>query len=272
MPTDNPFQPPKTEVLDHLSAPGKAAAEPRKCPAGQGWAWVIEGFGLFSRAPLIWMVIIVIFGVISVLLSLVPLVSLLNFPLSILFAGGLMLGCDALDRGEDLTVGHLFAGFSTQAASLVGLGALYLGAAVLISMILGGVGWMFEDRIGVFMAQLQQGVINPVSLQQIIVIISGLLLLGMLLFSPVLMAVWFAPALIVLQRKPTLEAATLSLQACMKNWLPFLVYGLLATLLLLMAMVPLGLGLLIVVPALTASVYASYKDIFIQADKAGVMQ
>ena len=43
---------------------------------------------------------------------------------------------------------------------------------------------------------------------------------------------------------------------------PFLIYGMISAVLLVLAMIPLGLGLLIMIPTMTASLYVSYKDIF----------
>jgi uncharacterized membrane protein len=58
------------------------------------------------------------------------------------------------------------------------------------------------------------------------------------------------------------DAMRLSFFACLRNFLPFLVYGVISAALLLLAMIPLGLGLLIMIPTMTASLYVSYKDIF----------
>ncbi len=266
MPQDNPFQPPAARIVDLSDTSSRTLVAPQRRPAGHGWCWIRDGFGLFSRAPLTWVMLILLFLAVSFLLSLVPVVSLLNFPLSILFAGGVMLGCAALDRGESLSLKHLFAGLQTGTAALLGLGGIYLGAAVLVMMVVGAAGMMFEQELGAFLLLATQpgAVVSPDQLQPALLILSGLLLLGWLLLSPVLMAIWFAPALIVLHEKPALEAATLSLQACLKNWLPFTVYGLIATLLIILGTLPLGLGLLVVIPVLTASVYTGYKDIFLE--------
>jgi uncharacterized membrane protein len=54
----------------------------------------------------------------------------------------------------------------------------------------------------------------------------------------------------------------LSFFACLRNMLPFTLYGIISAVLLLIAMIPLGLGLLVMIPTMTASLYVSYKDIF----------
>ena len=56
--------------------------------------------------------------------------------------------------------------------------------------------------------------------------------------------------------------------ACLSNWLAFLVYGLIILVLWFIASIPLFLGLVVLVPVLICSVYASYKDIFVASAEA----
>jgi uncharacterized membrane protein len=59
-----------------------------------------------------------------------------------------------------------------------------------------------------------------------------------------------------------LAAMQLSFTACWRNIMAFLVYGLIAMVLLMVATIPFFLGLLIVSPILIASIYCAYRDIF----------
>jgi uncharacterized membrane protein len=54
----------------------------------------------------------------------------------------------------------------------------------------------------------------------------------------------------------------LSFNACMRNILPFMLYGLIFMGLLVISIIPFGLGLVIVVPWMMTSLYVSYADIF----------
>jgi uncharacterized membrane protein len=58
------------------------------------------------------------------------------------------------------------------------------------------------------------------------------------------------------------QALAQSFRACLRNIVPFLLYGVLLTIIFLIAAIPLGLGLLVAVPVLIASVYTAYRDIF----------
>jgi uncharacterized membrane protein len=103
------------------------------------------------------------------------------------------------------------------------------------------------------------------------------LLIAMALFLPVIMAYWFAPALVALEGVSATEALKLSFSACLKNILPFLVYGLaffvlsilvsivfgiVAVIHAFLAILALLLWMLALIPVVTASIYTGYRDIF----------
>jgi uncharacterized membrane protein len=91
-------------------------------------------------------------------------------------------------------------------------------------------------------------------------------LVAMALFLPLVMAVWFAPALVVFHDLPALDAMKQSFSGCLKNIVPFLVYGIIGFVLSFLATLVLLLGWLIWGPTLVGSVYASYRDIFVQSE------
>jgi uncharacterized membrane protein len=94
--------------------------------------------------------------------------------------------------------------------------------------------------------------------------LSGLLLGvlgGLLLGVPLVMSVWFAPALAALHDLTAFEAMKLSFRGCLRNVLPFLVYGLAFVVLAVLATLPMALGWLVLTPVMFCSVYASYRDI-----------
>jgi uncharacterized membrane protein len=88
------------------------------------------------------------------------------------------------------------------------------------------------------------------------------LLLFMLFWLPVVMLVWFAPALVMLGGMDPWAAMVLSFRGCMKNFTPLLVYGAIGLGLAIVASIPFLLGWLVLYPVTVATVYASYCDIF----------
>ena len=79
---------------------------------------------------------------------------------------------------------------------------------------------------------------------------------------PLYMASWFAPALIVLDDVRPWAALKASFLVCVRNWIPLSVYSVVLLVLCVVAVIPLGLGYLVLIPVLAASVYTSYLDIF----------
>ena len=230
--------------------------EPRSCDADRGLAWLAEGWRYFRLAPLAWIAITVVLTIAVLVFAWIPIVGqLATTLLSILFAGGLMLGCRALDRGEPLSVSHLFAGFTGHLSPLLVVGALYVAAlfviVVAVSLLTGGA------LAGV----LKGGVHAGGAIGTILLAI----LAGALILVPLAMATWFAPALTTLHGIAPVEAMKLSFRGCLRNILAFLVYGVLCFLLAILASIPAGLGWLVFLPVLAASVYASYKDIFLES-------
>jgi uncharacterized membrane protein len=251
----NPYQAPQAAVQDPGQGEAALAAEPRRVDAGRGVAWLSEGWALFRLAPGPWIGITVIGIVVFLVLAFVPVLGQLGTTLlSILFGGGIMLGCRALDRGGELTIGHLFAGFQTHLSPLLVIGALYLGALFAMFLVLSLVG-------GGTLVSAMWGTAAPGEAA------GGFLLAALvflLLLIPLAMAVWFAPALATLNDVPAVEAMKMSFTACLRNLLPFLVYGVLLFVLSILASIPFGLGWLVVLPMIAGSIYSGYKDIFLQ--------
>jgi uncharacterized membrane protein len=251
-----------------------AAVNPRAVEASRGAAWWSEGWRLFTPAVGPWILIVVIGFVLHLILAFIPILggiaSQLLFPI---FAGGLMLGCRAIDRGEPLTIGHLFAGFGPRAGSLLIVALIYIAAAIAIAFLV--VALLFALFGAAILAQLwsaegpiASGTAEALSGLLLIVLVGALLFL--LLYLPLVMAVWFAPALVVLQGAEPWAAMKRSFAGSLKNILPFLIYGVVGIVLAIVATIPLLLGWLVLGPVTVASVYASYCDIFEQPAVASV--
>jgi uncharacterized membrane protein len=87
---------------------------------------------------------------------------------------------------------------------------------------------------------------------------------------PLLMFYWFAPALVMMHNAPPVEAMKASFTGCLRNIMPFLLYGLVMCVLGFFAAIPFGLGLLVWFPLAIASTYAAYRDIYTDEAAAAV--
>lgn len=230
----------------------------RAVAAGQGWAWITGGFELFKKQPGMWIALVVVLFVILIVLSFLNVLfflgSLAMMLLMPVFVGGLMLACQAQQRGSPLEMGHLFAGFKTQTGNLIVLGALALGGWIIVMvpvLLIVGVGAFFGAASGDAAGAVAMGGSFLIAW-----------LLAMALSILLYMALWFAPALVVLRGVAPVEAIRRSFFGCLKNIVPFLIYGIIMLALGIVAAIPLGLGWLVLGPVAVASVYVAYRDIY----------
>lgn len=228
----------------------------RVVPPGNAFDWLRQGWALFAANPGLWIGLTIVLLVIVLGVQVVPLVGTLAAHLLMPVLGaGLLLVCRKIDEGESVQIDDLFAGFKQNAGPLVMVGVLYMLAMLAIVVIVVAVGGGSVAG-GLLSAQ-------PAGLG---VIFGGLmlsLLLSLALSVPVVMAIWFAPALVFFNNMQPVEALKASFEACMKNVLAFLVYGLIVLVLAFFAALPVGLGFLVLIPVLAGSVYAAYRDVFV---------
>lgn len=253
----NPYAAPKAPVAD-AAAPLQGDFVPggRALPAGRGWAWIVEGWNLFKRQPAMWIAIAVLLAVIFVVLALIPLLgSLAAMILAPVFGAGLVIGSRALDQGGSLEIAHLFAGFRERFGTLATVGLTYLGASVAIALVVGLV-------TGAGVWKLMGGDADPAAIGAAGATVLLAFLVMMALMLPVVMAVWFSPPLVAFHELGAGEAMKASFVACLRNIVPFLVYGVILLLLGVLASLPFALGWLVLGPVMAASLYTSYRDIF----------
>ncbi len=271
IPGSNPYQAPSVSVMRAAEPEGSGQLIPggRSVVAGQGWGWIASAWSLFTAAPLIWIVNFVIFLVIYMLLSLIPFLGVLaTSVLTFVFMGGMLIGADHLRRGESLTVEHLFAGFKQKTSQLLILGAIYLGVGLVLLLIMGALFAVMLGMSGFFAAMMtgdnealgaqMAGMGAGFALKFLLVV-----LIVLAVSIPIMMAFWFAPALVIFHEVSPVDALVMSFKGCLKNIVPFLLYGIILFALAIIAVIPLGLGMLVLVPVIYASCYTAYRDIFV---------
>ena len=233
--------------------------EVRHVKAKQGLQWIMSGFYLFRMAPMVWMLLCFTLILIAMTLALLPLLGQFIFTLiSPVFLAGLMLGCRELEQGEKLDLTYLFVGFKKNTAPLITVGGIYLVGQVLILgivMLVGGTAMMEMLLYGkrVDENELMEVADNMLSAS----------LVALSLSIPLLMAAWFSPLLVAFHNIPPILAMKKSFFACLKNLLPLQLYGIILILLTVVAVIPYGLGLIVLIPIIFTSIYVSYKDIFL---------
>lgn len=241
--------------------------------ARRGAAWLIEGWRLFRAAPLGWLAMVFAYWIIMTLASVVPIIGVAAASILVpAFSVGFMAAARAASRRAPLELGLLFDAIRHQPKSQLILGVIYLmclGTLLSVTTLAddGALSsWMLTGR-----RPSDDALQSDDFLQALAV--------AALLYVPVLMAFWFAPPLAAWHGVGALKALFFSFVACLLNWRPFLVYGAFSALVVLV--LPLALlliltlasfkiaamslvfpVLLVLLPTLFASFYASYRDVF----------
>ena len=211
---------------------------------------------MFLANPGVWIGSTVLLLVILLAISIVPFFGQIAAHLLVpLFGAGMVQICRHLSEAKQPEISDLFVGFRHNAGQLVMIGVFFaagiFGIAFLAFLLVSGgvLGGVVTGRVAGFGVALGG------------VMLAGLIV--MVLSVPVIMATWFAPALVFFHNMKPADAMRASFDAGAKNWLAMIIFGIFLVVALFFAMLPLGLGLLLLLPVFSGAVYASYRDIFV---------
>ncbi|HET9764140.1 MAG TPA: BPSS1780 family membrane protein [Casimicrobiaceae bacterium] len=190
--------------------------------ARRGIFWLRRAHAMFRAAPLRWVLLLAVYYVVLVALAeLVPwsVGKIVASVLKPVFAVGFLAAAWTQERGSKPRLRDLFQGFRSNLWALVPLGiVLFAGmmlAAWATSLVDGGA----------LIAWFSGGEEPSEELQR-----SGRLQLGFLLGAvcalPTILALWFAPGLVVFHDAGAAAALWTSLRAALANWRPAGVFGL----------------------------------------------
>ena len=104
--------------------------------------------------------------------------------------------------------------------------------------------------------------VAPEAIQEAVAGGGAAVLIGITLFSVLLMAMQFAPMLVYFRNKAPVQAMKLSLRAFTHNMGAMFVYGMAFMMLAILASMPMMMGWLILMPMVFTTLYVSFCDIF----------
>ncbi|WP_341677955.1 BPSS1780 family membrane protein [Niveibacterium sp. SC-1] len=255
----NPYQPPTAHLSDarEQTEDGTFNLEGRTVSAGRGAEWIMAGLRLSFAQFVPWLLIGIVMLALTLVLSFIPLV---NMAVSVgipAITGGIVLAVRKQLAGGTVEVGDLFSGFREKGGPLLLVGVLYLAVTIgviIVAAVIGGLGLFGAIASG------GENWLTGLGLGVMIFAVLVAVLISMAMYA----CIWLAPALVVFHDVAPFEAMKRSFLVSVKNWLPLIVYGLVGMVFSALALIPLGLGFLILVPAMMASTYFAYRDIFIE--------
>ena len=256
----------------------------RHVPASRGAAWWGEGWRSFLRAPWAWLGLSLALFVLSMLLHVFPLGGVLtqwlNLPLFALGAVFASVLQRRWRRQHDITPAGQVAEPDNEGAlaessrqwgsrlaplmvaSLLVL--LLIGLGVVVLVLLAGATFGFGMFQPQGLEQLFQGppgvMMAGMGMRMGMMLGLGMLVLLLLFLASALF--WFVGTLVALGGMGPWAAVRLSARAALRNIGALVVFTLLLVPFGILAMIPMGLGLLVLLPVLSGASYASFDDVF----------
>ena len=255
----NPYETPDAELVTVENSEIQFCSA-RGIKGKEGFSIVGDAWQIYKKSALMWTLVCITSFIVMVALSLIPILgqvatSLLMTPM----IAGLYIGAEQVRNGEAQSVrfGHLFAAFKAgKGLRLVGFGLVYLVLYIaMMAAVLFAVG--ASDLLPLVMGQ-QGSEIDPPAMQGLLIGVLAMAVMGVF-FT---MIYWFAVPLITFQNQGMFEAMINSLKGCLKNIWPITLYGLAVMFWLFLGAIPVGLGLLVVIPVLYISAYTAYRRIY----------
>jgi hypothetical protein len=266
-----------------MNAPGTPIGFARH-DARRGAIWLKEAHAMLTAHRLPWLMLLLLYYLVIGIVDIIPLIGQFGLPLlKPVFAVGFLAAAWNQERGGVPELRLLFQGFRSNLWALLPLGAFMLvgiSVAVLATSLVDG-GKLLEVLSG--KAKLDEAVLATGEVQ-------AAMLFAAVLALPVILALWFAPALVVFQDCSAAEALATSLRAAIANWRAISVYGALVFLFggvlpgiataIVAAVVPAEYALVVAVAfllpyvflfvaTLHVSDYVSYRDVFHSGERVG---
>jgi hypothetical protein len=232
--------------------------------AAHGWYWVRDAFKLFARSPALWIALTIVLLIIWMISGMIPILGQIVIGvLYPVFLAGLMAGARKVEKDDELELADLFTAFRENLKPLatVGIIGLVLQMVLLGVMLLAGLKEPPTPAAGQApdLAQLQN-YLSEMSLP---------LLVGAAVWIPLAMALWFAPPLLMFNKQMSaVDAIKWSFYACVANFIPFLIYGLVLFGLSMLLPFTFFLGAIVLIPVIFITMYTAYKDIFDESEAA----
>ncbi|HVO88391.1 MAG TPA: BPSS1780 family membrane protein [Casimicrobiaceae bacterium] len=253
----------------------------------RGVEWLVRSYAMFRKARMRWIAMLLAYYLALLLIDLVPLIGAWLAPvLKPVFAVGFLAAAWTQERGGAPELRHLLVGFRGNLKALLPLGVvLVLGVLISIgatALIDGGklIDLLFhappaEMDDSALAKRMQETLAEPR--------VEIGMLFGALCALPTVLALWWAPALVVFQDAGVLTALGASLRAASANWRAILRYALavfffggmvpsfisvVIALVLPVSMYPLVAAVLLLpylcffVATLHIADYVSYRDVF----------
>lgn len=230
-----------------------------KIDVSRGWGLFGRGWNTFKGDPVTWILMLLIFIVISIVLNLIPLLGgLILAVVSPGLVAGFLKLAQQVEAGGKGSVGTLFQPLQDpqRRNPLLLLGLVALAASVLMVLVMAV---LLGGAMALGGGMPDSGGAMPMPL-------SGIGIFGMLVMFVLYLGIFavlaFSIPLVYFRKAHIGDAIKASVTGTLSNLGPLIVFSLIYFVLAIVAMIPLGLGFLVLGPVVFGALYGMYREIF----------
>lgn len=241
----------------------------------RGTNWLYEAFDVFKKGMGHFFLLFFVTFAITIFCNFIPFLgSILSIFIPVFLNAGIICVMNNYASTGVFNLSLLFEGFKKSSAKLIELSILtflFIVASFLFTLFFGVVLY-FVVRHAIPVTSLNSEQIflqffdsNEIALSTRLIAYVYFFLAALIMVIAVFVgfcAQYFGAGLVLIHQVAPLEAISLSVRACSKNWWPLTIYSLFVTLWGIAAVLTLCLGFLVLFPVLQIANYLIYKDIF----------
>lgn len=219
-------------------------------PAGRALDWFKQGWAIFSKDMVTWVLMTLVMGVGAFILNFLPIIGQIVLCLIMpALLGGMLYAAQQADKGQPIKLEYLWMVLldGQKRIPFIALGGILFGAVILVGVV--SVAFIGDSLLrGANAGLLSFG-------------LGGMLFMLIVGFS-VFVLFNYTAALMMLRDMPLVDAFKACAGVASTQVVPLLVFFLLYAVLAFIASIPFGLGMLVLLPVTVAAVYTSYQELF----------
>jgi uncharacterized membrane protein len=219
--------------------------------------YISQGFNVFSKNAGLFVIYFCAYIAIYIILGVIPLLgSLVNFLISSSLLAGFYIVADKTYDNENASFSNFFDGFNKWAqlflTSLINLVLVILAMLPAIFYLIITIGFAGLTEMS-NISDNPLGILTSVNIFIVFILFFLGALVGLLFI--------YAPLFVYFEELSAWDAIVASAKIVSKNIFMHLILGIVWAFIMLISVIPLGLGLLATVPAYFCSVYVAWRDI-----------
>ncbi|MGH8468614.1 MAG: BPSS1780 family membrane protein [Gammaproteobacteria bacterium] len=228
-------------------------------PGKQAWSWYKAGWRLFLINPSTWILYTFLWVLLGIFLWQIPILGRVAWWMinPALYAGFLYQAAE-MEQGRPLAARRFFIGLTdkTKRLPLLMLGVITLAAYVFLNVVAMVDPSLYTTIESLLRADASTG---------IVAIEINLLLRSVLLFmilALATMALLYSCPAIMFAGSDAFDAMMNSFETCARHWRAFAAFMGIFIILAIAAMIPMGLGFLVLIPVTFCAAYASFQTLY----------